>query len=154
MSRPKGIPMSEEAKLKISKYQLGRKRSIETRRNISAALKGKKAPKRKYWLGKKREDIRGDKHWAWKGGVTSMTIKIRASLEYKIWRRAVFERDNWTCVWCRTGGAVLQADHIKPFSLFPELRFALDNGRTLCKDCHKKTDTYGERAKHYKLENN
>lgn len=34
-------------------------------------------------------------------------------------------------------------------SNFPELRFELSNGRTLCVECHQKTDTYGEKAKKY-----
>jgi len=83
----------------------------------------------------------------WKGGVTSINKSIRSSLQYKLWRESVFKRDNFTCVWCgsKSGDGktvALNADHIKPFSLFPELRFAIDNGRTLCLDCHKKTDTY------------
>ena len=70
------------------------------------------------------------------------------SLEYKIWRDKVFFRDNFTCQDCgRRGGdgkkIILNADHIKPFSLFPELRFELENGKTLCKECHQKTPTYG-----------
>jgi 5-methylcytosine-specific restriction endonuclease McrA len=69
--------------------------------------------------------------------------RIRASVEYRAWRLAVFTRDDYTCQMCHTRGGTLQADHIKPFSLFPELRFEVDNGRTLCLDCHTKTETYG-----------
>ena len=66
----------------------------------------------------------------------------------RLWRKSVFERDNYTCVWCgaKNGNGkaiILQADHIKPFADYPELRFAIDNGRTLCIDCHKKTNDYG-----------
>jgi 5-methylcytosine-specific restriction endonuclease McrA len=91
---------------------------------------------------------RGPKHHRWKGGVTKINATIRGSLEYKLWREAVFARDNWTCVVCGTRSApgvtvYLNADHIKPFSEFPELRFDVDNGRSLCDACHKETPTYG-----------
>lgn len=94
---------------------------------------------------------RGKKHWAyglsrvgenspnWKGGVTLENERIRHSKEYKKWRLLVFERDNFTCINCGDNkGGNLNADHIQPFSLYPELRLDLDNGRTLCEHCHKK----------------
>lgn len=79
----------------------------------------------------------------WKGGITPINVRIRNSKEYKVWRLNVFERDNYTCIICGYNkGHILQADHIKPFAYYPELRFDVSNGRTLCKPCHEKTDTY------------
>lgn len=93
----------------------------------------------------------GEEHYNWKGGITPINIKIRGSVEYKLWRKSVFERDDYTCVWCgiksvKGAFVLLQADHIKPFAYFPELRFAIDNGRTLCVPCHKTTDTFAYKA--------
>lgn len=85
----------------------------------------------------------GDKHWNWKGGTTLLADKIRNSTEYKKFRKSVFERDNYTCQSCKNRGSYLQMDHIKPFSIFPELIYETTNCKTLCIDCHRKTDTYG-----------
>lgn len=93
----------------------------------------------------KRNVLRGESSNFWRGGKTKERAKIYNSLEYKNWRRGVFKRDDWRCVWCGERGGKIQADHIKPFAYFPELRFELSNGRTLCIECHRKTDTYGNR---------
>ena len=42
----------------------------------------------------------GEKHSNWQGGITPINQAIRNSFEYKLWRTAVFERDNYTCIWC------------------------------------------------------
>lgn len=121
---------SPETRMKMSVRRMGHAISDETKKKISVA-NGRK-----------------------KGWVTPENHRIRGSSKYDCWRKAVFKRDNWTCVTCkaRSGSGkpvTLNADHIKPFAYYPELRFELSNGRTLCKECHRKTDTYGWRIYSY-----
>ena len=80
----------------------------------------------------------GEKNCNWKGGITPIAYKIRNSIEYKLWREAVFERDDWTCKKTKIKGGVLRAHHIKNFAKFPELRFVIDNGITLSDKSHRK----------------
>ncbi len=144
--RTKTWKLSDEHKSKISvahkgkspwnKGKKGFKVSKETKEKISNSMKGR-IPANHF--------PKGDKHPNWKGGVTPLNKLIRSSVEYKLWRVAVFERDNYTCIWCGSKGYI-EADHIKPFAYYPELRFAIDNGRTLCLPCHESTDTYKQKA--------
>jgi len=85
----------------------------------------------------------GSKNNHWKGGVTPIHEKLRKSLEIKEWRNAVFERDDYTCQECGERGGNLHADHIMPFAEYEGMRTLLANGRTLCKECHLKTPTWG-----------
>lgn len=126
----KGHKLSEITRGKLKEAALRRRHTPETKEKIRQANLGEKSPR-------------------WKGGINPINNSIRKSAEYKLWREAVFKRDNYTCVWCLRNGVRLHADHIKPFAYFPELRFAIDNGRTLCEECHRTTDTWGVNLKKY-----
>jgi DNA-directed RNA polymerase subunit M/transcription elongation factor TFIIS len=86
---------------------------------------------------KNSEKQRGSNGNNWKGGVSGVNKIIRNSLLFKMWREAVFKRDNFTCQECGRKKVTLHPHHIKHFALFPDLRFELNNGITLCKKCHQ-----------------
>ena len=73
----------------------------------------------------------------WRGGVTNERQAAMESREYTIWRREVFVRDDGTCQMCGTNEGRLEADHIKPWAYFPDLRYDVKNGRVLCVVCHR-----------------
>lgn len=92
----------------------------------------------------------GPESRAWRGGKSLERELWQGSKACKDWRKAVYIRDNFACVLCKASaddGVRLNADHIKPWAYFPELRADVNNGRTLCVSCHKQTDTYGSKAK-------
>lgn len=87
---------------------------------------------------------RGPDHPRWKGGIRKERNGY-PDTDYKNWRKAVFERDNYTCQFCGIRGGTIHADHIKRWKDYPNLRYEVSNGRTLCVQCHRKTPTYGNR---------
>jgi 5-methylcytosine-specific restriction endonuclease McrA len=72
--------------------------------------------------------------------------EIRESPEYRAWRNSVVRRDGFQCIWCHATNN-LEAHHIYSFASFPEGRFDIKNGITLCRDCHKLTPNYGSKEK-------
>jgi len=152
----KGKKMSEELRKKLSeahlksptRYWLGKKRSFpnrkkpkpftaEHRAKISKALKGKNT-----WSRGRTVAYAGEKHHAWIDGRSRSRDQERSTEmkhgEYREWRRRVFERDNFHCRNCFAKGT-LNAHHIKTYRKFPELRYELENGITLCPPCHRIT---------------
>lgn len=159
-----GIRPSEETKRKMSLIRKGKKLNLtaEARKKISEAAKktrkklgGMTPEQMKMGVSTRMKNGsygKGETHYAWKGGITPINEKIRHSTEYRLWRTSVFARDKYTCIWCEARSKkgnpiILEADHINPFSDYPELRFAIDNGRTLCKPCHRTTDTWGRKSR-------
>jgi len=128
-----GRKHTEETKKKMSLSRKGQTRVFtdEWRKNLSLASRGKPKP----WCS-------GENSPNWKGGITPINVMIRSSIPYLEWVRKVFQRDNYTCQKCgiRNGCGKtvhLQAHHIKSFAEYLELRFDVNNGLTLCLDCHK-----------------
>ena len=107
----------------------------------------------------------GKFHPNWKEGISPLGSLIRSMKEYKNWRNLIFKRDNYTCQECGDNkGHNLNTHHKNPFAkLLQEflkeydqfspiedketlVRLAIkwqpfwkiDNGTTLCEDCHKK----------------
>lgn len=72
---------------------------------------------------------------AWKGGVTPESKLERRKFQQAV-QPLVFKRDSYTCQMCNQVGGYLQVDHIKSWADYPDLRFDLDNCRTLCMACH------------------
>ncbi len=133
----KGIPMTNEQKDKLREAMTGKKHTEETKKEYSRIRKGKNNPN-------------------WKGGITPLILSCRTCDKYKNWRKDIFTRDNYTCQECGKIGGNLEAHHIDLFSKFfyenniqtveeaLELNelWDINNGRTLCVDCHKKKSCF------------
>lgn len=116
--------MSESAKKRPSN-RLGKRHSVASRIKISQHTR-ERTP-------------RGERCHSYKDGKLAERRDQRFSRDYKRWRFDVFARDHFTCCQCGDNrGGNLVAHHIKPFADYPELRFDVSNGMTLCKTCHDK----------------
>ena len=103
--------------------------SVESRMKMSLANKGKHYSLNTEFKSKSKNRISPDERQ-----------KIRQSLEYRLWQVAVYKRDDYTCRICgrKCSAKQIVAHHILSFNDFPELRFAINNGMTLCRSCHIK----------------
>jgi len=157
----KGKPMPPETKLKVSKAKKGKAKP-----NSGSFKKGQRSPnkgKTLPWMNGENNinfGKTGKDHPCWKDNKNRPFFKqIRELFKYRQWRSDIFTRDNFTCVFCGERGVELNADHfpksfisiIKGYKIETlddanscEELWNLNNGRTLCVNCHRETDTWGK----------
>lgn len=94
--------------------------------------------------GERINILRGKNHWNWQGGISPQRSLEYAKPEYKNFVKSILKRDDYTCQKCGIKNGYgkkinLEVHHIKSYAEYPELRFAINNGITLCKKCHNET---------------
>lgn len=95
----------------------------------------------KTWI-KKGEKLSPDTQF--KKGFSNLNWNNGSSFErqgfgnakYMAWRKQVIERDGNICQVCQEETDKIETDHIKPWAIYPELRFEVDNGQVICRPCH------------------
>jgi len=135
MGRPKGYKHTEEWRVKMSEtmkgknnWSKGRKLSEEHKKKIGEAQKG-------------------EKNHFWKGGISNRKRDDRRNdSAYNEWVRLVKSRDNWKCrINNKDCKGKVVAHHILPWRNFPELRYEINNGITLCQSHHPRVRTEEKR---------
>jgi len=146
----KGYKQTEEQKRKIG---LANSKTLKER-GIKPPLRTGCTPWNK---GREWKEKRGKNNPNWMGGTSTLSRQIMNLWEYRQWRSDVFTRDDFTCQECGSSkSGTLQAHHLKAkCEIIKEHNIKtaedakkceelwnINNGVTLCKGCHKKTDSY------------
>ena len=139
----------KEVREKISRAMAGRKFSEQHKRALSQNHRKINSAQHKLKISMA---LKGEKSPIWKGGITSLELKIRHSFEYRLWRSDVFTRDDFICQECNRRSGKLNAHHVESFALILELNdvktfeqainceelWNINNGITFCEECHLK----------------
>lgn len=173
-------PFTEEHKVKLSESNKGKhfiKHTEETKLKIKQkrALQGnptlgkhwKLSPevlekrKGRKWNESQRlkipESLRGEKNWKWILDRTKLKrylgSKERGSPAYHYWRKQVWTRDNWKCkIENESCNGRIEAHHILSWKDYPELRYNINNGITLCHAHHPRKRAEEKRLSPYFME--
>lgn len=83
--------------------------------------------------------IRGEEHYRWNADLTKEEREIERNYpEYTQFIKDVYKRDNYTCQCCgKIGQGNLNVHHLDGYNWCKEKRTDMNNGITLCKNCHK-----------------
>ena len=116
-------------------YKSGKKDSIRCKECNSKIL----AQRGKEILDKLNSNQYGSSNPNWNPNLTDEERNSkRDNKQYREWRSKVFKRDNWTCQCCKIKGKNINAHHLNSYTTDKNNRYNVENGITLCVECHKK----------------
>lgn len=121
--------------------------------NWSHSLYSKEGLKKKYPNGRFGEESSN-----WKGGTTILYNSIRTHKKAGEWRESCLRRDKYTCQGCEEPKGRLEVHHIKQVALIIKMNgiktlkevlsceelWDINNGQTLCRKCHEKTESHNQ----------
>lgn len=130
---------------KLSEYRKGKKDTEYTKKLKSEARKREWMEGKRKGYKQSKEQIekrvrRGENHYNWQDGITDKYRSIRRQKAYWEWRMVVWKRDNFKCQMpdCVGNKRKLNAHHIITLKENENLKYDINNGITLCEDCHNK----------------
>ena len=148
--------VSDEGKINMANAQRGRQHSEETKRKMSKSLESNTRMLGKHHSEATKRKISkshlGEKNPMWRGGTSPLSMIVRNCSKSRKWIQDVFKRDDYICQICGLRSGEHNAHHIKSFAQILhenniktlkeaencEEFWNVDNGITLCKECHKK----------------
>jgi len=144
----------------LKNLELGREKGTNHLKGISKsdAMKKKVSERNKlFWkqhpdkLKERGLKMRGEKHYNWKGGISSLQFAIRTSAHNLRWMRKILKRDNRECQICKSIKKIEVHHKIGIAKLIKEYGIKtlddarnckafwdINNGIILCKKCHYK----------------
>ena len=108
-----------------------------TDKRLKKAKKLKKAEKRNRRRGQK-----SNKRYKQENDRINKKANFYESKPWKRLRAKVLKTYGWQCMKCAIKTGIMQVDHIKPRSKFPDLELTFDNMQVLCKDCNMAKSNY------------
>ncbi len=138
------------AKKTIAMSWIGRKHTKEELQKMSLVHKNKPRILTEQGRLSFKEKMSGINNWKWikDRSLLKDDNKDRGGQLSRDWGRNVKFRDSWKCrIANENCSGRPEAHHILSWANYPELRYNLDNGRTLCKKCHKKKTAYESYSK-------
>ena len=139
------------------KFKKGHIMSKETKEKMSKSHQGICIPHTEKTKNKIRKTTRenakyGSENHSYKDGNSPLKKRVRKSWRFRVWREAVFQRDDYTCQQCKKRGFELHPHHQKRFAdIWDEHKITtykeamdcielwdIQNGVTLCVVCHRR----------------